>query len=79
MKTMNFISKSRIATSLVVSAIFVFISMNFNPRNVNILATRSLGVVILDYIFNIVLFFVVIYLVLSAIMFLYSKISKRSR
>jgi len=76
---MNFISKSRIATSLVVSAIFVFISMNFNPRNVNILATRSLGVVILDYIFNIVLFFVVIYLVLSAIMFLYSKISKRSR
>jgi len=78
MKFKNFISRRRIAISLIISAVFVFVSMNFNPRNVNILASRSLSVVILDYVLNILLFFVVIYLVLSAVMFLYHKVFKHS-
>jgi hypothetical protein len=78
MKSTKFISKSRIAISLIVAAIFVFMAMNFNPRNINILATRSTIRIIVDYALNIALFFVIFYLLTTLAVFLYKKIFKNS-
>lgn len=77
MKLINFVSKKRIVASLILSAFFVFYAMNFNPRNINILATKSLGGVMFAYISNIVLFFIIFYLVATLVITLYRKIFKR--
>lgn len=67
-------NKYRIMISSVFSAILVFYSFNFIPRNVSIIASRSLGRQIIDYILNFVLFTVVIYLALSLISFILKKL-----
>ncbi|MFA5776226.1 MAG: hypothetical protein WC988_01585 [Patescibacteria group bacterium] len=65
--------KLRVANSLIVSTMFVFFSMNFNPRNVDILATRSYARIVLAYLSNIILFFIVIYLVATVVSLLRQK------
>jgi hypothetical protein len=72
-----FWSKVRAIISAVLSIIFVVISMNFSQRNVNILAQRSMESIIFDYILNIVLFFVVFYLLISLLTWSYLKIFKK--
>jgi len=65
--------KLKIIVSSVVSALFVFCAFHFNPRNIAILASRSLERQIFAYILNFVIFFVVVYLVLSLFNFLAKK------
>jgi len=76
MNNINFFSKRRLAGSLAVSVIFVFWAMNFVSRNVDILATRSLPRIIISYLLNISLFFIVFYLVFTAALLLYKIIFK---
>jgi Na+-transporting NADH:ubiquinone oxidoreductase subunit NqrB len=69
------ISKTRIIISAAVSALLVFYFFNFIPRDINILASRSLERQILDYALNFVVFFVSLYFLLSVATFLYRKIT----
>jgi surface polysaccharide O-acyltransferase-like enzyme len=74
-----FKSKSRIIISSIVSVILVFISFNFNPRDIAILATRSVGRQIFDYVLNFVIFFAAIYLIISLLIFVYNKFVPKSK
>jgi len=71
-----FISKKRALVSAIASLLVVFYAFNFVPRNINIIATRSILRQILDYCLNFVIFFIVAYLVLTLIAFLIKVISK---
>lgn len=76
-KSWRFISKTRIIIAGVLSILLVFYFLNFIPRSVNILASRTFVRQILDYLLNFVIFFVATYLPLAAISFLYTKIFKK--
>lgn len=65
-----FLSTKRAIWSAVTAIIFVFYCFNFVPRNINIIATRTLTVKILDYILNFVIFFVAIYLAVTLITYI---------
>jgi len=77
MNNINFFSKRRLAGSLAVSVIFVFWAMNFVSRNVDILATRSLPRIVINYLLNISFFFIIFYLVFTAALLLYKRILKK--
>jgi hypothetical protein len=69
-------NKIRLTLSAVFSTLFVYYCFNFVPRNVAILATRTLERKILDYILNFAIFFVVFYLILELLAFIFKKRSK---
>jgi hypothetical protein len=69
------ISKIRIIVSAIASILLVFYFFNFVPRDIAILASRSLGRQILDYALNFAVFFVGFYFLLSVATFLYRKIT----
>ncbi len=79
MKNWTFISKSRIIVAGIISALFVFYFFNFVPRNINIVASRTLAVQIFDYVLNFAIFFVVIYLISCLFTYLYQKLFKREK
>lgn len=68
------ISWKMILLSFGLSVLFVIYSMNFIPRNIAIMAERTLSRQIFNYAVNILLFFVVIYLILSLLVWIYKKI-----
>lgn len=72
-----FLSKVRAIWSGVLAIILVFVAMNFMQRNINIIATRTTDRVIFDYAFNIVLFFIILYLLISLISFIVLKLRKK--
>ena len=72
-----FLSLKRAIWSGVAAIIVVFYAFNFVPRNMNIIATHSLSVQILDYIFNFAMFFVAIYLVITLIIFIIKWLSPK--
>lgn len=72
-----FISLKRAIWSAVGAVIVVFYAFNFVPRNINIVATRSLSVQILDYIFNFLMFFVAIYLAVTIIVYIIKWLSPK--
>lgn len=65
-----FLSCKRAIWSAVAAIIFVFYCFNFVPRNINIFATRSLTVQIMDYILNFLLFFAIAYLAVTLITYI---------
>jgi len=73
---MKFISKKRIFIVSVISLLLEFYAFNFIPRNVNIIATRTIFVKILDYTLNFLIFFLAIYLVSTLIIFIVEKLKK---
>jgi len=56
-----------------------FYAFNFVPRNINIIATRSLSVQILDYIFNFLMFFAAIYLAVTLIVYFIKWLSPKNK
>jgi len=74
-----FLSIKRSWWSLGLSVIIVIYSMNFVPRNVAIMAERTLARQIFNYAINIILFFIVIYLLLSLFTWVYKKIFSRKK
>jgi hypothetical protein len=74
-----FISKVRAIVSAVVALLLVFYALNFTPRAIAILATRSFVIQVLDYLLNFTLFFVVIYLVASLIAFTIRSFRPKSK
>jgi hypothetical protein len=65
-----FISKQRVIWSVVAALFLDFYAFNFVARNINIITNRSLLVQILDYVFNFIIFFTVIYLLATLIIFI---------
>lgn len=65
-----FFSTKRSIWSAVAALALEFYAFNFVPRNINIIATRTLTVKILDYILNFVIFFVVIYLAVTLVSYI---------
>lgn len=78
MKRWSFISVPRAAVTAVLALLLVFYALNFTPRAVMILATRSFVVQVLDYILNFLLFFVVIYLIASLFAFIIRSFRPKS-
>lgn len=74
-----FISLKRAIWSAVGAIIVDFYAFNFVPRNINIIATRSLSVQILDYIFNFAMFFAAIYLIVTLIVYLIKWLSPKNK
>ncbi len=72
-----FLSKTRGIWSAILSIALVVYAMNFVSRNVQILSARTTGRIIFDYFFNIVLFFIALYLIISLLTWIYLKISRR--
>jgi hypothetical protein len=77
MKNWAFISKNRSIISAILSIIIVFYAFNFVPRNLNIVASRTLLVQIFDYGFNFLIFFISFYLIVSLATYIYWKISEK--
>jgi hypothetical protein len=77
MKKFIFVSKSRGIISSILALVLIFYAFNFIPRNINIIATRSLGRQIFDYLLNFLIFFIVIYSVSSLFSFIYKKLFKK--
>lgn len=69
----TFVSKPRIIFTGMISALFVFYVFNFVPRNINIIASRSLERQIFGYVLNFVLFFIAIYILFSVYLLIYIK------
>lgn len=65
-----FLSLKRAIWSGVATLIVEFYLFNFVARNINIIASRTLGRQIFDYILNFVIFFAVIYLVVTLIVYI---------
>lgn len=63
-------SRKRLWWSVAGAIILEFYAFNFVPRNVNIIATRTLSVKIFDYVFNFLIFFIAIYLLAFVVSFL---------
>jgi uncharacterized membrane protein required for colicin V production len=59
--------------------LFEFYAFNFVPRNIAIMATRSLSAQKVDYLINFLVFFIVFYLVLTLGTYLIKKISPKSK
>jgi hypothetical protein len=57
-------SKNRAIVSGIFSLALVISALNFVERNVQIIATRSPGRIVFDYVINFIIFFIVFYLVL---------------
>jgi hypothetical protein len=74
-----FISRPRAIITAVLSLLLVFYALNFTPRAIMILATRSFVVQVLDYIVNFLLFFVVIYLVATLAAFIIRSFRPKSK
>ena len=72
-----FISVRRAIIAAVLALLSEFYAFNFIPRNIAILATRSLSIQIGDYIFNFLIFFIVFYLVLTLGAYLIKKFSPK--
>jgi len=72
-----FISKKRAIISTILSIILVIFAMNFVSRNVNILTQRSGGRIVFDYALNIVIFFIIIYLIITLVAFIYLKLTNK--
>lgn len=72
-----FLSKNRAIISAIAAVLLVFYSFNFVARNVNIVASRTLGIQIADYVLNFAIFFIIIYLVLFAIAFFAKSIKSK--
>lgn len=75
----SFISKPRLIFTGILSALLVFYLLNFIPRNINIVASRSFGGQLFDYFLNFVIFFLVIYIISCLLTFAYQKLSKYSK
>jgi len=75
----TFVSKLRLIVTGIISVLLEFYAFNFVPRNTNIVASRTLGMQIFDYILNFVIFFVVIYLVFCLLTYLYQKLFKNAK
>lgn len=73
---MKFVSKKRVLFVSIASLLLEFYAFNFIPRNVNIIATRTIFVKILDYALNFLIFFLAIYLVSTLIIFIVEKLKK---
>jgi len=71
-----FLSKKRALWSLVLSVGLVIFAMNFVERSIKILANRTTGRIIFDYALNIVIFFIVIYLLITFLMFVFFRAKK---
>ena len=71
-----FISKMRAIISAILSIILVIFAMNFVERNIEILANRTTGRIIFDYALNIIIFFIVIYLLITFLMFIFFRVKK---
>jgi len=71
-----FLSKKRAIVSAVLSIILVIFAMNFVERNVKILAEATTARIIFDYFLNIVIFFIVIYLLITFLMFIFFRTKK---
>jgi len=71
-----FLSKTRAIASAVLAILFVIFAMNFVGRNIGILAARSTGRIIFDYALNIIIFFIVIYLLITFLMFIFFRAKK---
>lgn len=67
-------SKTRILISLGIATILVFYIFNFVPPAATIVASRTLGRQIFDYVLNIAIFTAVIYLGLSLFSFILRKL-----
>ena len=74
-----FISIKRGIISAVLSLLLEFYTFNFVPRNIDIIATRSLSRQIGDYVLNFLVFFIVFYLVLTLGAYLIKKIFPKSK
>jgi len=57
-----FFSKTRILISPIISVIIVFLAMNFMSRNITILSQRSGSRIVIDYLINLGIFFIAIYI-----------------
>lgn len=79
MKKFAFVSKSRIIVAAILSVLFVFYAFNFVARNTNIVASRTLGVQIGDYVLNFIIFFATIYLALCLFAYIYQKLVKQTK
>lgn len=79
MKNWKFFTKLRLVVTAIISLLLVFYLFNFVPRNINIVASRSLAIKIFDYILNFIIFFVVIYIAASLIVFVYQSIFKSTK
>jgi hypothetical protein len=76
MKKWKFFSVPRAAVAALLSILFVFYAFNFIPRAIMILATRSLGRIVFDWVINFAVFFILIYLLASLATFIYQKLLK---
>jgi len=74
-----FLSLKRAIWSGVLTLIIEFYLFNFVPRNINIIATRTLGRQIFDYILNFVIFFVAIYLAITLITYIIRLVSPKRK
>ncbi|HCM81781.1 MAG: hypothetical protein UV63_C0004G0036 [Microgenomates group bacterium GW2011_GWC1_43_11] len=74
-----FISTKRGIISAVLSLLLEFYAFNFVPKNINIIATRSLSRQIIDYALNFIIFFIVFYLTLTLIAYIIKKIFPKSK
>jgi Mg2+/Co2+ transporter CorB len=73
------ISKGRGIISAVLALALDIYAFNFIPRNIAIMASRSLSWHIADYVVNFLIFFVVFYLVLSLAAWLIKKVSPKTK
>lgn len=71
-----FVSTKRALASTIVSLLVEFYAFNFVPRNINLLATRSPLRQVFAYVLNFVIFFVVVYLLLTLLAFALHKKNK---
>jgi hypothetical protein len=74
-----FFSIRRGIIAAVLAIVVEFYAFNFVPRNIAIMATRSLAVQKVDYVINFLIFFIVFYLVLTLGAWLIKKFSPKSK
>ena len=72
-----FFSTKRAVGSAIVALAVEFYVFNFVPKNINILAARSVERQIFAYILNFVIFFAVIYLAVTLIIYLIKWLSAK--
>jgi hypothetical protein len=74
-----FISIKRSIISAVLALPFEFYAIYLVPRNINVIAARSLARQIGDYALNFLVFFIAFYLVLTLGAYLFKKIFPKSK
>jgi hypothetical protein len=74
-----FFSIRRGIIAAVLSGLFEFYAFNFVPRNIAIMATRSIAIQKVDYVINFLIFFIVFYLLLTLGAYLIKKFSPKSK